>query len=76
MYVLFFQCSNELIFKIKKIECFPNWKHVVNHSCTLKAVSWTKAMANMDADLVKPVRNVTVNPISFNILLIIYVLVY
>ncbi|XP_043070705.1 uncharacterized protein LOC122322477 [Drosophila grimshawi] len=46
-----------VIYKLTNIECVSNDKYITNISCSLKAVNWNKAVAQMDCDLVLPLRN-------------------
>ncbi|XP_030237998.1 uncharacterized protein LOC108652661 [Drosophila navojoa] len=50
----------KIIFKTTNVECSGNPKRVVNISCIVKAVNWNKAVAQMDCDLVVPMRNFSV----------------
>ena len=61
-FILFYaQHNNDLVFKIQKIDCLPDPKYIANASCRVKAVSWTQSLADMDCDIVIPLRNITVN---------------
>ncbi|XP_032586439.1 uncharacterized protein LOC6578370 [Drosophila mojavensis] len=45
---------------MKKIECLTNPKFVSTSLCVLKAINWNKAIAQMDCEIIQPVRNMTV----------------
>ncbi|KAH8369723.1 hypothetical protein KR093_000685, partial [Drosophila rubida] len=51
--------SPQIVFKMKNLECNPNPKYVENASCLIKAKNWNNAVAQMDCDLIIPLRNVT-----------------
>lgn len=50
-----------MVFKMKKIECLPDPQFVMNSVCVVKAVNWNKAVAQMDCDLIRPLRNLSVS---------------
>ncbi|XP_017147767.1 uncharacterized protein LOC108159206 [Drosophila miranda] len=50
-------CDEQLVYKMTNIECVGNPERVKNISCNLKAVNWTRAIANMDCYLPVPLCN-------------------
>ncbi|BFG05612.1 uncharacterized protein DMAD_04305 [Drosophila madeirensis] len=50
-------CDDQLVYKMTNIECQGNPDRVKNISCSLKAINWNKAIANMDCYLSVPLRN-------------------
>ncbi|XP_026841453.1 uncharacterized protein LOC6601311 [Drosophila persimilis] len=50
-------CDEQLVYKMTNIECVGNPERVKNISCNLKAVNWTRAIANMDCYLPVPLYN-------------------
>ncbi|XP_032291644.2 uncharacterized protein [Drosophila virilis] len=49
-----------IVYKLKNIECIANPKRVENISCFIKAINWNKAVAQMDCDLILPLRNTSI----------------
>ncbi|XP_030560359.1 uncharacterized protein LOC115762334 [Drosophila novamexicana] len=50
----------KIVYKLKNIECTANPKRVENISCSIKAINWNKAVAQMDCDLILPLRNTSI----------------
>ncbi|XP_017040782.1 uncharacterized protein LOC108087764 [Drosophila ficusphila] len=66
-FVLFFSylyrsvlCEPSYTYKLKNIECLTKPAYATNVSCLVKAINWNKAVAQMDVDLVQPLRNISV----------------
>ncbi|KAH8277962.1 hypothetical protein KR018_010842, partial [Drosophila ironensis] len=53
-------CEPVTIYKTTNIECDTSPKHSANASCIVKALNWNRAVANMDVDLVGPLKNISV----------------
>ncbi|EDW85132.2 uncharacterized protein Dwil_GK12774 [Drosophila willistoni] len=55
------KCEPKIVYKMMNIECHTDPKYSTNASCRVKAINWNKAVANMDVDLVKPLRNISLH---------------
>lgn len=62
MLILLSQCGDpQIVYKSTNLVCQPHPKFVENATCKVKALSWNKAVLNMDCDLIKPLRNPSVS---------------
>ncbi|KRG00190.1 uncharacterized protein Dwil_GK27194 [Drosophila willistoni] len=52
-------CEPNIVYKMKNIECHTDPKYSTNASCRVMAINWNKSVANMDVDLVKPLKNIS-----------------
>ncbi|XP_068152670.1 uncharacterized protein [Drosophila tropicalis] len=53
-------CEPKVVYKMMNIECLTDPKYSTNASCRVMAINWNKAVAKMDVDLVKPLRNISI----------------
>ncbi|EDV31602.2 uncharacterized protein Dana_GF19710 [Drosophila ananassae] len=48
-----------LIYKLINIECYTSPGFSANSKCYLKAINWNKAVAQMDVDVTRPLKNIS-----------------
>ncbi|KAH8325809.1 hypothetical protein KR067_008294, partial [Drosophila pandora] len=52
-------CEPSFIYKLVNIECTTNPGFSANANCYLKAINWNKAVAQMDVDIMRPLKNIS-----------------
>ncbi|KAH8396870.1 hypothetical protein KR215_005758, partial [Drosophila sulfurigaster] len=54
-------CDSKTVYKFTNVQCDVPTEVAVNLTCSIKAVNWNKATAEMDAYLLRPIDNISVH---------------